>query len=160
MAILVCGFINHHHPQEESVSLIRSALISYHQLILNVKQHQNYVQQMELLVLQSLHVNKHYYRQVVLLELMVNAGGCQQQVLVQPIVSSLLIALQHWAQRMCNANNGGLIVSQTEMFVLKNLIVHHIKHKLLVILELMAYVIGIKYKDFVEPKCALMPLQI
>ena len=75
---------------------------------------------------------------------MVNAGGCQQQVLVQTIVSSLPIALLHKDQLKNNAKGGELIVSQMEGFVLKNQIVHHIKHKLLVILELMAYVIGIQ----------------
>ena len=75
---------------------------------------------------------------------MVNAGGCQQQGLVQPIVSFLPIALLQKDQLKNNAKGGELIVSQMERFVLKNQIVQHIKYKLLVILELMAYVIGIQ----------------
>ena len=80
----------------------------------------------------------------VKLELMANAVGCQQQCLVQPVVYSLIIAK---ARARINAKsmpiNWGLIASLMERFELKNQTAHLIRHKLLMILEQMRYVIGI-----------------
>ena len=125
LIVLVTLVYGINHPLKDHASITPNALILSLHLTKNAKQHHHSAQLMGIITLQLLHALKHSHKQVVLLELMENADGCQQLNQFPQAANPTQIAQLLKEKQNNNAHLEDLVVLLMVNFALKDQLALH-----------------------------------